>query len=80
MHYVYVLQSLKDKGYYIGYTQDIKKRLESHNRGANKATKARTPFKIIYSECFEHKTNALKREIQLKKYKGGNALKKLVKL
>ena len=34
-HYVYVLQSIKNDSLYIGYTADLKKRFQEHNRGLN---------------------------------------------
>ena len=78
MYYVYILRSLKDSKYYIGYTGDIERRLQDHNRGKSKAIKYRGPFELIYKE--EHKTRieAIRREIEIKKYKGGNEFKKLL--
>jgi len=67
MYYLYILQSLKDSGYYIGTTKNIAKRLNEHNRGKSQSTKSRIPFILKYSERFENKTAARKREIALKK-------------
>lgn len=75
---VYVLQSLKDKGFYIGTTTNPQRRLKYHNLGTNKSTKARIPFKLVYYEKFNDNKVALKREKQIKSYKGGNAFKKLI--
>ena len=66
MHFVYVLQSLKDNKLYTGYTSDLKKRLKKHNSGLVKSTKSRRPFKLIYCEASLSKKDALKREIYLK--------------
>jgi len=64
--YVYVLQSDLDKKFYTGITQDLMKRIEEHNSGISKATKARVPFKLVYYEfCLNHK-DAMKRERYLK--------------
>ena len=46
--YTYVLLSLKDNEYYIGYTNNLRKRLEEHNLGKNFSTKPRRPLKLIY--------------------------------
>ena len=48
-HFVYILQSLKGKKYYIGVTTDVKTRLLFHNSGKQRSTKNRIPFcaKII---------------------------------
>jgi len=77
-HFVYIIQSLKDCKYYIGYTTDVKKRLTYHNLGINVSTKYRKPFKLVHYEEFGDKKSALKRERQIKSYKGGEAFKKLL--
>ena len=79
MFRVYILESIeKSNKYYIGHTQDLKKRLERHNEGLVKSTKSARPWKIIYSEKYDSKNNAYKRELQIKSYKGGEAFKKLI--
>jgi len=69
---VYVLQSLKDQGYYIGISKDLNKRLEKHNRGRVHSTRNRRPFKLIYKEEFDSYMLARLREKEIKSYKGGN--------
>ena len=78
IYFVYILQSLKDSNYYIGVTSDLQKRINYHNSGRQRSTKHRIPFKLIYFEELSDKTLALKREKQIKSYKGGNAFKKLI--
>ncbi len=77
-HFVYILQSQKDDGYYIGYSPDVAKRLDYHNSGRQRSTKSRIPFKVIYTEKYNSKKEALIRERQIKSYKGGKAFKKLI--
>jgi putative endonuclease len=77
-YYVYILQSLKDSKYYIGSTSDVAERLNFHNSGRQRSTKYRTPFILIYSEDLVSKEEALKREKQIKSYKGGEAFKRLI--
>jgi len=77
-HFVYILQSEKDNSFYIGYTRDIVKRLDYHNAGKQRYTRHRIPFKLIYSEKSDNKTEALKREKRIKSFKGGEAFKKLI--
>ncbi len=67
MHYVYFLQSLKDSTYYIGATSDIDKRVKEHNQGKTRSLKSKLPVKLVYFEEYNTKTDALKREIDLKK-------------
>lgn len=77
-YYVYILRSLKDNRYYIGSTADVRARLNYHNAGLQKSTKSRIPFELVYSEEYDSKTEGLKREKQIKAYKGGEAFKKLI--
>ena len=78
MYYVYVLQSLKDHGYYVGYTFNLQKRLKQHNSGKTRSLRHRLPLELIYWEEFEHKANAKDRELQIKSWKGGDALTTLI--
>jgi putative endonuclease len=78
MYYVYVIKSLKDQKYYIGSTSDVEKRLSFHNSGLQRSTKNRTPFILVYQENLMNKSDALKREKQIKAYKGGEAFKRLI--
>jgi len=77
-HYVYILRSLRDQKYYIGETADVQARLEFHNKGLQRSTKGRTPFEIIFVEEFEHRSEALKREKEIKSWKGGQKFKVLI--
>ena len=65
---VYLIESLKDKKYYIGHTKNIEKRLQDHNRGSNKSTKSRRPFVLIGYEEYETRNEARWREYQLKQH------------
>ena len=78
MYWVYVLKSLKDERHYVGHTNDIKRRLEDHNRGKSKSVKNRGPFEIIHTEICSDRFEAKRRERQIKSYKGGEAFKRLV--
>jgi len=78
-YYVYILQSQKDGTYYVGQTKNLDERLQRHNEKREKSTKFKSPYKIIRTEIFESRIEALRREKQIKSYKGGNAFKKLTK-
>ncbi len=67
MFYVYLIQSKIDHSYYIGYTSDLKKRLTEHNQDKTKSIKHKIPYILIYYEAYNNKTEARKREIELKK-------------
>jgi len=78
-HYVYVLLSVKDKDFYVGYTQDLKLRFEEHCKGRVKSTQNRRPLELIYYEACLIKKDALHREKYFKIYLGRFFLKKRLK-
>tara|TARA_B100001057_G_scaffold228661_1_gene228928 strand:+ start:6489 stop:6749 length:261 start_codon:yes stop_codon:yes gene_type:complete len=68
MYYVYMLKSKGMKPVtYVGYTNNLKKRIELHNssKGA-KFTKGRK-WKLIYKEIFTTKKEAISREYYIKR-------------
>jgi len=75
---VYILKSSITNKYYIGQTSDIEKRLLYHNSGYSKSTKSGMPWKLVYSENFNTRQQALKRETELKKYKSRIMLDKII--
>ncbi len=75
MFYVYVLRSQKDNQLYIGFSKDLKQRVNKHNKGLVKATKNRIPFTLIYYEAGLNKQKALKREKYFKTGYGRRFLK-----
>jgi putative endonuclease len=79
MYYVYIIKSLIDFKYYIGQTGNLDDRIRKHNSGQVKSTKNRTPFVLIKEEIFNTRGEARKRENYLKRLKGGNEFKKIVK-
>ncbi len=66
MFYTYVLLSLKDKKHYIGWSNDLEKRVADHNNGDVQSTMDRRPLQLIYYEACLNKRDAIKREKQLK--------------
>ena len=66
MFYVYVLRCA-DGSLYCGYTNDVEKRFEKHKSGKGaKYTRSHLPLEIVYVEEFENKSDALKREHEIK--------------
>jgi putative endonuclease len=65
-YYVYVLRSQKDGKLYVGYTKDIRQRLEQHNSGKVESTKRRMPLELLYWEGCINQQDATKREKYLK--------------
>ena len=68
--YVYILQSLKDKGYYVGMSGNVEVRVQYHNQGRVRSTKHRVPFQVLYREEFGSRVQAREREKYLKSYRG----------
>ncbi len=66
MYFTYVLRSQKDGMLYIGYTENLDKRILEHNSGKVKSTKYRIPFELVYFEACRNQNDALHREKYLK--------------
>jgi len=69
-YYVYVLLSKKDDELYIGYTQDLERRIEEHNTKKNFSTKSRLPLLLVYVEACLNEEDAKRRENYLKTTQG----------
>jgi len=78
-YYTYILQSLKNGSFYIGYTSDLKKRFKEHNSGESKATKPYIPYKLIFYEAFLNRIDAKNREEYLKGGYGRKTIKAIIK-
>ena len=68
MYYFYILKSKKDKRLYLGWTGDLRKRIEKHNKGFVISTKYRRPLELVYYEAYKSRNDALRREKSLKLY------------
>ncbi len=66
MYYVYVLKSDSTHKRYIGQTQNINKRISDHNNDESRYAKGRCPWKLVYSERYGTRTEAILREKYLK--------------
>jgi len=64
---------------YIGYTEDLKKRIISHNKGENNSTKPYIPLELIHYEAYKNKVDAKRREKYLKCNRGKTTLKTMLK-
>ncbi len=65
-YYTYVLESLRDKDNYVGFTADLWGRIKAHQKGLSFATAFRRPFRLIYAEACINKNDAMRRERYLK--------------
>ena len=66
-NYTYMVRC-KDNSFYIGWTNNLEKRIKAHNEGKGaKYTKPRRPIELVYYEVFATKQEAMRRECHLKK-------------
>jgi len=77
MYWVYILKSLKDSKRYIGFTNDLIRRINEHNSGLVKSTKNRKPLILIHTEEYSTKEEAAERERFYKSGKGRELLKQM---
>jgi putative endonuclease len=68
-YYTYILKSKIRDRFYIGSCSNLEKRLEHHNLGHSRSTKAFIPWEIAYFEKYDLRTDALKREREFKNMK-----------
>ena len=78
-YYVYILESLRDKTYYVGSTSNLEDRVKRHNQGRVNYAKPRRPWKLVYSEEHPDRSNASKREYEIKKHKSREFIQTLIK-
>ncbi len=71
---VYAIRSKVDDRIYVGFTQDVQKRLLEHNRGETKSTKGYRPWVLVYTEEVDSREEARNLE---KYYKSGSGKEKL---
>ena len=74
MYYVYILKSTKDQRTYVGYCENVARRLQDHNAGRVDATKRRRPLKLLYTEDAPTLAQAKMRE---RYWKSGGGRRKL---
>ena len=67
---VYILLSLKDDNFYVGYMTDLNRRVDEHFQGRNTSTAPRRPFVLVLCEYYFAKGDAERRETYLKTAKG----------
>ena len=65
--FTYILRC-SDDTFYTGWTDDIDKRLNAHNKGVgSRYTRVRLPVELVYKEEFTSKIEAMRRERAIKK-------------
>ena len=80
MFYVYVIECQQDRSWYIGFTEDLRRRIWEHQNGTGcRTTSMKKDWKLIYYEAYQIKEDALGREKFLKGGAGRTYLKKQMK-
>ena len=79
MFQMYILLSEKTGKFYIGSTGNLEDRLSRHSSGRSKATFSGQPWKLIWTEVFETRSAAYKREMEIKAWKSHDRIVQLVK-
>ncbi|MDR1245427.1 MAG: GIY-YIG nuclease family protein [Clostridiales Family XIII bacterium] len=78
-HFIYIAECA-DGSLYTGYTNDVEKRIETHNEGKGaKYTRSRLPVRSVYTEEYATKSDAVKREALIKRLKRKEKLKLIAK-
>jgi putative endonuclease len=80
MYTIYIIKSKVKNFTYVGFTNNLERRLFEHNSGYNKSTKAFLPFDLVYSEEVENSIEARKREKFYKSGKRREFIKEKLKL
>lgn len=79
MFYAYIIKSLLTGRFYIGSTSDLKKRVVRHNNGGSVYTKKYRPFELIWNESYNTRAEAVRREREIKSWKGNMRFQLLIK-
>ena len=78
MYYVYVLWSASSACSYVGSTGEVDERLRRHNSGHSRSTKHGIPWRLIHTECFPTRAEAVQRERYYKTGHGREELKAIL--
>ena len=78
MFYVYILQSISTKRFYVGQCDHLIERFHEHQNGYNKSTRNRGPWWMPYYECFNTRSGAVKREREIKNKKSSKSIRAII--
>ena len=78
-HFVYIIQSQSDGSYYVGETHDVELRVQRHNEGWSRSTKAKRPWTVVHTEQYASRTEALRREREIKGWKSRTRIEELIR-
>ncbi|MBU6232216.1 GIY-YIG nuclease family protein [Patescibacteria group bacterium] len=79
MPFLYILQSEKTGRYYVGSTNDLKRRLNEHNSGQTRSLSHQRPLMIVFFQEYETMLLARRAEAKLKNFKSRKILDRIIK-
>ena len=77
-YFTYILRSLKTGRFYIGSCENTEIRLQQHNMKRTPSTKSSVPWEIVYTEEFSTRSDAVKREYEIKRKKSRKYIEYLI--
>jgi putative endonuclease len=75
---LYIIKSEVDESFYTGQCEDLSERVQHHNSGYSKSTKAKMPWQLVYYESYNTRSGAVKREVEIKKKKSRKYIEELI--
>ncbi len=79
MYFVYILQSVSTGRFYVGQCDHLIKRFYQHQHGVNLATRNRGPWWMPYYEIHPNRSDALRREREIKSKKSADGIRRIIK-
>jgi len=78
MYNVYILRSKKDGRYYVGHTDNLERRMMEHENGKSPYTRNRGPWILVKVEEYRTRSEAMKREREIKRRKSREYIDRLI--
>jgi putative endonuclease len=78
-YHMYILRSVSTSQYYVGHTENLRKRLQEHNNGRNHLTKGRGPWELFHAEEFPTRSEAFHREMEVKRLKSRKQIEQVAR-
>jgi putative endonuclease len=77
--HTYILRSVTTGRFYVGYTENLAKRVAEHNNNRTVSIKNRGPWTLVYSEEFPSRAAAMRREREIKRMKSHAWIEQMVR-
>ena len=76
--FIYILYSKKANKYYVGETENVNARLQSHLAGISKYTSIANDWAVVHTESFDHRVDAIRREKEIKRMKSRKYIESII--